>query len=161
MTPHQNQQFLWLEPLSYAWACGRISTRKVLFVAAILWVLLIILALALTTYTAQPDIQVDARLAIIIAVFCFAATWFVSRIPRNVHVYEKGIWIGKTLIPTARISSASVGAAMVRGKPYSILQFSTVNGRTYNIGLSHAIAPADLAKYLITSGMGRLPTSQS
>lgn len=153
MAAHQVQQFIWLEPLSYAWVCGRVSIRKVFLVAALLWLLLMFLVLALTAYTAQTEIEVDVSLALFIAVFCIAATWLVSRMPRNVHVDDKSIWIGRTMIPHSRISSAGVEPVVIGGKSYSILRLRTVNGSSYSIGLSHSVNAVNLAGFLQSSGI--------
>lgn len=155
MSNYQHQEIQWLEPFSYAWSSGRTSIRTVCLIASVLWLLIMCLIAAFISLK-TIHVQTSIIVAFIIALACFLVTWLVSRLPKNVLVYQKGIFIGKMLIPTARIKSASVESVVLNDKSYSVLQFCTTKGRIYKIALSNSIDSTNLAKFLELSGIGKL-----
>ena len=133
----------------------RTPIREVFLAASLFWALFMFLIVVLTPYLELGDLRMDTELAIASALCCLLITWLVSRMPRNVLVYQKGIFIRKSLILNTSISSASIESVVIKGKSYLELRFCTNDGRDHKVALSRSVDSVRLAKFLDASSIGR------
>lgn len=104
--------------------------------SGLVWLIVIVLAVAIAPTSRLANLQSDALLALAAAVFCLLMMWFANRLLTEVSVYGKGINIGRVVIPLVRIETATIASVPIMGTVYSVLQFYTTSGRCYKLALS-------------------------